>query len=220
MSWPRWLFDGSAPPPGARVLEVGCGPAAIWEANLDRIDPSWKLTLTDFSAGMIEAARRVLGDRAEYLVADAQELPFPDASFDVVLANHMLYHVPDRPKALAELARVLVPGGMLHAATNGEGHMRELDELVPAWSFAQHTDDFGLETGVAQLEPFFMDVRVERHACDLEVTEAGPVVAYVRSSHTFRGDPEIVRAPVEAAIEHDGVFRIRKSQGVIHARRP
>ena len=202
------------------MLEVGCGPASLWEANLDRIHPSWRLTLTDFSPGMIESARRVLGDRADYAVADAQKLPFADASFDVVIANHMLYHVPDRPKALAELARVLVRGGEFHAATNGYGHMRELHELVPGWEFARHTEEFGLETGVVQVEAFFMDVRVERHLCELLVTEVDPVVAYVRSSHTFGGDAEVVRAPVAEAIARDGVFRIAKSQGVIHARRP
>lgn len=219
-SWPQWLFDRIAPAPDARVLEVGCGPAALWEANLDRIDPRWKLTLTDFSPGMVGAARRVLGARAGYAVADVQELPFADASFDVVFAHHMLYHVPDRPKALAEIARVLVPGGALHAATNGHGHMRELHELDPGWRFAEHTELFGLETGVAQLERFFVDVRVERHPCDLAVTDAEPVVAYVRSSHTFDGDPERIRIHVENAIRRDGVFRIGKAQGVLHARLP
>src|SRR5262249_51313289 len=81
----RWVFErelGHAP--GARILEVGCGPATtLWGANLDRIDPSWRLTLSDSSPGMIEAARELLGDRAEYLVADVQELPLADESFDV-----------------------------------------------------------------------------------------------------------------------------------------
>ena len=219
--WPRWLFDRIALPPGARVLDVGCGPAAIWQDNLDRLEPTLSLTLADFSAGMVEAARAVLGDRAEYAVADVQALPFADGSFDVVLANHMLYHVPDRPTALAEIARVLVPGGSFHAATNGRGHMRQLHELVgQGWEFPQHTVDFGLETGPAQLEPFFVDVRVERHEDELPVTDAEPAVAYVASSSSFRGDLEPVRAAIEAAVARDGVFRIEKSQGVIHARKP
>jgi ubiquinone/menaquinone biosynthesis C-methylase UbiE len=73
------------------VLEVGCGDGNIWRENLDRIPPGWRLTLTDFSPGMVDAARAVLGDRAEYAVADVQELPFSDASFDAVIANHMLF---------------------------------------------------------------------------------------------------------------------------------
>ena len=46
---------------------------------------------------------------ADYAVLDLQALPFPEACFDAVIANHMLYHVPDRPRALAEVQRVLKP---------------------------------------------------------------------------------------------------------------
>lgn len=219
--WHRWLFDRVAPGPGARILEVGCGPAEFWKRNLDRIDPTWRLTLTDLSPGMIETAREVLGDRAEYAVADAQELPFADESFDVVLASHMLYHVPDRPKGVAEIRRVLGPGGVLHAAANGDGHMRQLDELVgDDWDFTRLGDLFGLENGIAQLEAFFVDVRVERMESGLEVTEVEPLVSYVASSSTFHGDIEQVRRDVEETFAREGVFRIEAHPGVLHARNP
>ncbi len=219
--WHRWLFDRVAPRPGARILEVGSGPAEFWRRNVDRIDPTWRLTLTDLSPGMIEAARGVLRDGAEYAVADAQELPFADESFDVVLASHMLYHVPDRPRALAEIRRVLVPGGRLHAAANGVGHMRQLDELVGGdWAFTQHGDAFGLESGVPQLEAFFVDVAEERMEAGLEVTSVEPLVAYVASSHTFRGDLARIRRRLEGALEGEGTFRIEAHPGVLHARKP
>ena len=133
------MFERIAPAANARILEVGCGPAAMWRANAERIEPTWTLTLTDFSPGMIDAARAVLGERAAYAVANVEALPFPDASFDVVFANHMLYHVPDRPRGLAEIARVLAPRGSVHAATNGDDHLRELRDLVgPEWPFTRH----------------------------------------------------------------------------------
>jgi len=218
----EWLFDREAPPPGARVLEAGCGPALLWRRNLERIDPTWRLTLTDLSPGMLDVARTVLGDRAEYVVADLQELPFADASFDVVLANHMLYHVPDRPRAFAEVARVLVPGGAFHAATNGRGVMQEVLELVgPRWRFADHVEAFGLETGPAQLEPFFADITVERFENELAVTEVEPVLAYIRSSGAFAdGDLDDVGAAIAEAIARDGVFRITSRAGLISCRRP
>jgi SAM-dependent methyltransferase len=218
----EWLFDRVAPPPGARLLEVGCGSAALWRANLDRIDPSWSLTLTDLSPGMIESARASLGDRAEYVVADAQDLPFADRSFDVVVANHMLYHVPDRPKALAEIARVLARGGVLHAATNGRGHLRELRDLVgPGWSLNRIVDEFGLENGAEQLGKVFADVRVERFDVGLAVTEVEPVLAYVRSSASFPdGSLERVREKVAAAIARDGCFRITTTPGLLTCRNP
>lgn len=220
-SWGRWLFDQEAPPAGARILEIGCGPATtLWGANLERIDPTWRITLLDFSEGMIEAARAVLGGRAEYAVASAEELPFADESFDVVLANHMLYHVADRPKAFAEIRRVLVADGVFHAATNGDGHMRELGALTPWWPPSTHTREFGLESGPAQLEPFFTDIRVERFPDDLAVTEVEPALAYLRSSWRYDGhDLAREREAIETAIARDGVFLVHKSQGLISARK-
>jgi len=222
-TWGRWLFERELGdvPSGAQVLEIGCGPATtLWGSNLDRIDPTWRITLADSSAGMIEAARDVLGERAEYAVADAQELPFRDESFDVVLANHMLYHVENRPKAFAEIRRVLVPGGVFHAGTNGDGHMRELGDLTDWWPPDTHTRAFGLESGPPQLEPFFVDDRVERFEDDLAVTEVEPVLAYLRSSWRYDGhDLAGERAAVEKGIDCDGVFLIHKSQGLISCRK-
>ena len=203
------------------MLEAGCGPAILWRRNRDRIDPSWALTLTDVSPGMLDVARGALGDVATYLVADLQELPFDDASFDVVLANHMLYHVPDRPRAFAEVRRVLTPGGSFHATTNGRGFLHEIVELVPGWRFADHIEAFGLETGPPQLEPFFDDVTVERFDNAYRVTEVEPVLAYVRSSSVFRnGDLEPLRAAVEAAIARGGAFHVTAGAGLISCRRP
>jgi ubiquinone/menaquinone biosynthesis C-methylase UbiE len=66
--------------------------------------------------------------RAPGLVADAAWIPLADGSMDAVIANHMLYHVSDRRRALAEIHRLLRPGGRLYATTNGLGHMAELRE--------------------------------------------------------------------------------------------
>jgi ubiquinone/menaquinone biosynthesis C-methylase UbiE len=219
--WFEWLFDREAPGPGARILDLGCGPATLWRVNRERLDTSWSLTLADLSAGMIEAARQGLGERATYVVADAQELPFPAGSFDIVIANHMLYHVPDRPRAFAEFRRVLVPGGAFHASTNGRGHLAELAALIPGQNEWSYVEAFGLETGPEQLEPFFADIRVERFADALAVTEVEPVLAYVRSTSRYRGDDlTSVRENVEAAIARDGAFHVTKSQGVISCRKP
>jgi ubiquinone/menaquinone biosynthesis C-methylase UbiE len=219
--WAEWLFERESPGPGARILDVGCGPATLWRANRERIDSSWSLTLADFSAGMIDAARRELGERAAYVVADAQELPFADDSFEVVVANHMLYHVPDRPRAFAEIRRVLVSGGAVHASTIGRGHLAELAALVRGWSLDRYADAFGLETGPEQLRPFFGDVRVERFEDALAVTDAEPVLAYIRSSERYQGDDlSGARTSVEEAIARSGAFTISKRQGLISCSKP
>src|SRR6476469_9426903 len=97
--YPRWVFDGYDFGPDADVLEVGCGDGMMWRENLDRIPDGWRLTLTDSSEAMVALAHRVRGDRVGYGVAHIEELPFGAESFDAVIANHMLFHVEDRPRA-------------------------------------------------------------------------------------------------------------------------
>jgi ubiquinone/menaquinone biosynthesis C-methylase UbiE len=219
--WDEWLFEQEAPGPHVRILDLGCGPATLWRTNRERIDPSWSLTLADFSPGIIDAARRELGERAVYVVADAQELPFPADSFGAVLANHMLYHVADRPRAFTEIRRVLVSGGTFHASTNGRGHLAELDALVPGWDLGRHVEAFGLETGPEQLQPFFADVRIERFEDGLAATDAEPVLAYIRSSSYYHGqDLAGARKTVQEAIARHGAFTITKRTGVVSCRKP
>jgi SAM-dependent methyltransferase len=219
--WAQWLFDREAPRSGARILDVGCGPATLWAANRERIDPSWSLTLADFSPGMVEAARRELGERAVYVVAYVQDLPFATGSFDVVIANHMLYHVRDRPRAFAEIARVLVPGGAFHASTIGRGHLAELCALAPGLDLDRYAQAFGLETGPGQLERFFADVRVELFENALAVTDAEPVLGYIRSSSRHDGgDLSSAREAIDASIASDGAFAIALRTGLISCRKP
>ena len=126
------MFDQFQLPPNARILELGCGSGALWLRNLERIPAGWDITLSDFSAGMVEDARRKLEGSTHpftFQQMDAQSIPLPDASVDAVIANHMLYHVPDRNKAFSEVRRVLKPTGTFYAATNGLHHLREISQL-------------------------------------------------------------------------------------------
>lgn len=218
--WVEWLWERESPPPGARILDLGCGPAALWRSWAGRIDPTWSLTLVDSSPGMIEAARKELGDRAGYAVADAEELPFRDGSFDAVIANHMLYHVQDRPRALAEIRRILVSGGTLHASTIGRGYLAELVALAPFMNAERYAETFGLETGAEQLQPFFAEVRVERFDDALAVTDPEPLLAYIRSSEAYAdNDLTDARTTVDEAIAREGSFFVAKPLGVISGRK-
>lgn len=213
--WHRWVFERLDLPAEARVLEVGCGPGELWRANSERIPAGWAITLVDLSAGMLDAARDWFGARAEYVLADVQELPFEDGSFDACVANHMLYHVPDRGQALAELARVLRPGAVLYAATNGEGHLREIRALTSRrelWSV-----DFRVENGAEQLAEYFVQIDLERFPDSLEVTEVEPVVAFVRS---FTDELDGVEEAVRSEIERSGRFHVTKSTGLFTAVNP
>lgn len=238
-NWHEWLWKHCADfPPQARILEVGCGSGTLWQRVIDRVPAEWDITLTDFSSGMLEDARHNLAEHAArftFQVMDAQDIPFDDATFDAVIANHMLYHVPDRPKALAQIRRVLKPNGVLIAATNGQNHMRELDvllmEVFPEYeaalreiehSLLVHHHSFQLENGGAQLQPFFGQVTMHPYEGGLVVTETEPLLRYCLSA-TWKdnlSDTEIMQLheAIEARIQRDGAVRIQTVTGVFVCR--
>ena len=113
-------------PRGSRVLDAGCGNGKGLLAMAER---GWRVTGVDFSDEAVRLCETALGRRglsAELLVADATELPFDDATFDAVVATHLLGHLLEagRRKAAAELARVAMPGGGLYARVFSRGDMR------------------------------------------------------------------------------------------------
>ncbi|MGD8455444.1 MAG: methyltransferase domain-containing protein [Anaerolineales bacterium] len=228
--WFLWVFDQLNIPATCRILELGCGPGDLWLENAHRIAPEWDITLSDFSAGMVRRAKQNLSSQRRpftFGIIDAQTLPFHDRSFDAVFANNMLYHMPDRQKALAEIRRVLRHGGQLYATTVGETHMQELPRLVVRFdpSLAANNDtetnEFTLESGYAQLARCFSQVETYRQDNALLVTEVDPLVDYVLSSFML-GVGKSRRAEFKSFVEcemayNDGVIRISKDSGMFAA---
>jgi ubiquinone/menaquinone biosynthesis C-methylase UbiE len=232
------LWNGSLDLAGLRgdeaVLDVGCGNGRYLEALHSR-GHRGVVVGADLSAGMLQTARAAAGD-GPLLVTDAQTMPFADASFDAALAMHMLYHVPDRAAALAEMRRVVRPGGVALALTNSEAHFLELDELLIASAAATVGGSkvrsrtsltlFAAEHALPELEAAFADVTAHSFASELVVDEVEPVVAYARSMGAFvtdeRGELEPVLEElarrVTAIIERDAAFRITTACAVFVCR--
>ena len=176
-----------------RVLEVGCGEGELAE-RLTALAP--EVVAVDQSPRMVELTR---ARGVDARVADIQELPFADDSFDAVLAAWMLYHVADLDRGLSELARVLRPGGRLVATTNGNDHLAELLAL----GGLEHWDlPFAAENGAAILGRHFGSV--ERHDANGTVTfsDIELVRSYFGSSERLSGAldrlPEELDAPLVA----------------------
>jgi len=228
-NWHRWCFDQLDLPPEARVLELGCGPGYLWRENLDRIPPEWTIIVSDFSAGMLDQARANLTGRDfSFEIIDAQVIPYDDATFDAIIANHMVYHIPNRATALAEMRRVLNPSGAAYFATNGHRHLRELYALKDrfaldtdfGWNTRAH-ELFSLDNGGDELRQWFTTIEVRRYHDDLVVTAAEPLVDYILSMAT----PEVAErrraeltAFVEAELQAEGVIHITKDSGLLIAR--
>lgn len=101
--------------PGMRVLETAAGTGIVTRALLARMPADGRLVATDLQEGMIAIGQAYVGDdpRLEWRPADAQALPFPDASFDAVVCQFGVMFFPDKPLAIREAKRVLKPGGTL-----------------------------------------------------------------------------------------------------------
>jgi ubiquinone/menaquinone biosynthesis C-methylase UbiE len=227
--WYPWLWDRLEQLPAqARVLELGCGSGALWSACPERIPPGWSLTLSDLSEGMLKDAWHnlvVLGRGIKFEPIDAQAIPYPDETFDIVIANFMLYHVPDRPKALSEIRRVIKMGGVLVTATAGADHLKEMhdwfERLNATMDIPAFNNPFTLENGLAQLQAFFNPVELQRYEDGLRITEIPPLMAYLESTSTYSGHSEAVFTQLEQELtrqlQAQGVIEVTKAAGLFSA---
>lgn len=230
--WTRWLFDQYDFHEGDRILELGCGMGSLWTANMYRVKDSYDITLTDFSEGMVEeAGKNIHKSNFKFQRADVQDIPFEDGSFDAVIANHMLYHVPDRDRALSEIRRVLKIGGRFYASTMGITNLFELAKFVNEFDSSigyPRTEDiikFNLENGTAQILKHFTDVAIKRYEDSLVVTEVKPLVDYVLSLKGYGNIEKVLQEQklaeftsyIQSIIDEKGSIFISKDAGTFIA---
>jgi SAM-dependent methyltransferase len=217
----------------SRVLDVGCGPGWYLSVLRDR-HPGITTVGLDLSPGM---ARATFAAGTTAAVADAMQLPIRDASFDVAIAAHMMYHVPDIALAAAELARVVAPSGAVALATNGRDHLRELDQVASdavvavggsPWT-ARSSARFLLDDAATLAAPALTVVGLDRASREIVVTDPAPIVAYVESEESLYETAlpsgvswvDVLRevdARVTAIIERDGAFTVHTDAGVLLCR--
>ena len=208
------------------VLELGCGTGEMWIGKQELINRCARFILSDLSEGMLGKAKEVLREYGgiEYRTIDIQEIPFADHSFDIVIANMMLYHVPDLSRGLREVRRVLKECGTFYCATYGEnGMMKYITGLFRDYGIQyEPNSSFTLQNGEDKLRAVFPDVRRFLYEDALEVTHAQDLVDYIRS---LTGMTEVGKLPeetVRSVLEQhmtDGVLRIPKEYGMFTARR-
>ena len=195
----KWCFNQMNFPENARILELGCGTGKLWFKNKENIDKDLDITLSDFSKSMLKIAKDKLKEvdyDFKYEEINMENIPYEDESFDIVIAEHMIYFAPDIEKALAEIKRVLISGGMLYISANSCETMAELNKLAEKFDSSLGIDNngysarFELENGDAILKKYFNKVDVEILEGKIIVNDAKPVVSYKAS--TIQGSSILV----------------------------
>ncbi len=165
-----------------------------------------------------------------YEEIDAQDIPYKDESFDVVIARHILYLIPDIEKAIAEIKRVLVKGGIFYATTNSCEAMTELNELMKNFDSKLGLHDngmcerFDLENGQTLLKRYFSNVNVKNLEGKIIVDTAEPVVSYkastIKGSSILVGDKRSkLEKHIENYIEKNENISITTKAGILEARK-
>jgi SAM-dependent methyltransferase len=230
-----WVLDTILWRGDETVLDLGSASGAYYEPLLNKHPEVYYVGL-DNSAGMLNNHP---GPRL--LQADAAHIPLPDHTFDVLMANHMIYHLPDIDSALAEFRRVLKPGGALLVATNSVQTMPELQVLMrrailllarTGTSQIQPptpaSDRFALENGSRRLARHFYAVMRHDLPSKLIFPEIEPVMEYLETTRSLREPqlPEgvnwddvmmIMRQQISHLINHLGELVINKLTGVLVA---
>lgn len=227
--WYGWYYGLFSPPAAARILEVGCGPGGMWDWGFTNglVSPSWDVTLTDLSEGMLANAREALATTDNgftYGIADVCDLPYDEGTFDVVVANYMLYHAADTDLAVSEIKRVLKPEGTLYAATNSSGHIKQFVDLQK--KFAAEPDEaayagsahepFTLENGPQVLNKHFRHVSVHSAESIAEADDVSLLVRFVESMDVAV-DVDRMSDYLQSYIDSYGHFPITRSSGLFVA---
>ncbi len=241
LGWFPWIFghcaalwnaSGADTASPYTVLELGCGNGALWTENLPQLPAFVQVTLSDISDGMIRDVRRTIGTedaRFAFQTFDCAEIPAEDHSYDLIIANHVLFYCTDIPKVCEEVRRVMKPGGAFLCSAYGPAHMKEITELVQEFdsrivlSGEKLYERFGLSNGYQILEKTFRRIETRHYDDAIVLAAAEPLIAYILSCHGNQNQylPDRYRdfrTFVEKKVKKG--FRITKDAGIFLCRDP
>lgn len=224
MGFQNWIVSNYCIKENMKVLELGCGTGVMWKNREALISLCSKLILSDFSEGMITAAKNNVGtyDNVEYKLIDIQKIPYEEETFDIVIANMMLYHVPDIKKGLAEVRRVLKSGGNFYCATYGEhGIVEYLSRILSAYDIEDNVNkNFTLQNGKEILYESFSEVKRLDYADSLAVTDMDDMVEYIYSLSGMTSLNNVSKQRIKEILMDNmvnGVLNVPKEYGMFIA---
>ncbi len=220
--WYNWVFDQYKLDENIIVLEIGCGNGGLWIAKEKEISNKMNIILTDISPLMIEKTKEKLNGNNifSFQVMDIQNIPFEDENFDIIIANHMLYHVPNLVKALSEVKRVLKSDGYFYSTTIGKNHLKELQNVYKNYEDQvkfnySYECSFLLDYGESILKNYFRRIEQKRYIDFLEVTDVNAIMDYIVSYNEVPKEiMDEIYQKVKKEIEEKGMFKIEKDSGI------
>jgi len=224
-SFTDWILSKIKFINGCRVLEVGCGTGSLWQNYPQLTDTFAELVLTDISKGMIDIAKETYVARKNIQIQamDVLDMPFEDHSFDIIVANSMLYHVNDVDSALEIIHRILRDGGVFYATTFGkDGQISYINHAMFEMGLSDSKEigeiSFSLENGFDLLRKHFSVVKEETYDAHLEVSEPLDLVEYIFSmssmSHVARSNRDKMNAYFESKKDSQGILNIPVMSGM------
>jgi ubiquinone/menaquinone biosynthesis C-methylase UbiE len=233
-SLPTWIFNKIILQENERILELGCGTGQLWLENFRNIHSNCSIVLSDFSKNMLNTAKKNLANLklpVKFKIIDAEEIPYPNQSFDVVLACHMLYHIPNIEKALTEINRVIKPSGKFISTTVSRNHIKELKDFLLQFDLDiemrnKFFSEFRNETGKEILEPFFNEIELLEYINPVNISSIEPLMRYIESMfqkdyypHFHEIKPDIEKELIRI-IKKDSVFKLKCITGLFLAKKP
>ncbi len=228
LGFQRWMFEQYPFRTKMKVLELGSGRGELWNYYLESDvlqGYEMEITLSDFSEGMVDHLRRSFPDRGMAVEKiDILEIPFEEETFDLIIANSMLYHVKDIDSALSEVRRVLKKGGLFYCATSGMNGMIQylysaLDELGIPYQHGSNLS-FTLQNGMELLKKQFDRVERRDYEDALAIDKVEDYIDYIYSMTSLQGlDPKKYNVLLDHfnTKKEKGFLRIPKEYGMFVA---
>lgn len=222
----NWLFSHYNLVPNIRILELGCGTGDMWNSKLHLLDPSIELLLTDFSENMVSAVKDAFNGNGNisYNVVDIENIPYGDCRFDRVIANMMLYHVPNLDKGLSEVRRVMTGDGYFYCATYGEHGIMPfiVDSLKDYGAIDTTNKNFTLQNGYDILKRYFSRVERLDYEDSLAITDMDDLLDYIYSLTTMPDIAKLERGTLKRVLEQkmvNHVLNVPKEYGMFICRK-
>ena len=227
----KWIFSKLQLHGNEQILELGGGTGQLWIENHNYIPSTCSIIMSDFSKEMVRKAKENLKSRdlpIKFEIIDAEEIPYEDQTFDLVLGCHMLYHVPNLERALVSINRVLKPGGVFIATTVSQRHIFELTELLSQFELNQKMNlfsEFHIENGLEVLQPYFLEIKFYEYINIVKITSIEPLMRFISTMYPQEIYPDFKRKKgelqkaIEKILDKKSEFHISGITGLFKAKK-